>query len=74
MIVLKKSDKNDSKYNLSIVVCACLQEYKVELEGGDVIIAATDGLFDNLYDQEISSMVLASLDNDQPLEVLKQDV
>ncbi|CAI9770089.1 unnamed protein product [Fraxinus pennsylvanica] len=48
------------------------KEYKVDLEEGDVIIAATDGLFDNLYDQEISSIVLASLDNDQRLEEIAE--
>ncbi|KAL2477485.1 putative protein phosphatase 2C BIPP2C1 [Forsythia ovata] len=48
------------------------QEYRVDLEEGDVIITATDGLFDNLYDQEISSIVLASLDSDKRLEEIAE--
>ncbi|GFP98679.1 probable protein phosphatase 2c bipp2c1 [Phtheirospermum japonicum] len=35
--------------------------YRVDLEEEDVIIAATDGLLDNLYDQEISSIEIAEL-------------
>jgi len=38
-----------------------LQEYHFELQDGDVIIAATDGLFDNLYEQEIASIVSKSV-------------
>lgn len=34
-----------------------LQEYHIELEDGDVIVTATDGLFDNLYEKEIASIV-----------------
>ncbi|KAL2476906.1 putative protein phosphatase 2C BIPP2C1 [Forsythia ovata] len=48
------------------------EEYRVDLEEGDVIITATDGLFDNLYDQEISSIVLASLDSDKRLEEIAE--
>ncbi|XP_023634220.1 probable protein phosphatase 2C 62 isoform X2 [Capsella rubella] len=36
--------------------------YHVNLEEGDVVIAATDGLFDNLYEKEIVSIVCRSLD------------
>ncbi|KAL9289006.1 putative protein phosphatase 2C 62 [Arabidopsis thaliana] len=35
--------------------------YHVNLEEGDVVIAATDGLFDNLYEKEIVSIVCGSL-------------
>ncbi|KAK4476888.1 hypothetical protein RD792_016052 [Penstemon davidsonii] len=41
--------------------------YQVDLEEEDVIITATDGLFDNLYDEEISSIVLKSLAADRKL-------
>ncbi|KAL4197543.1 hypothetical protein AMTRI_Chr04g188770 [Amborella trichopoda] len=34
-----------------------IETYEVDLEEGDVIIAATDGLFDNLYEQDIASIV-----------------
>ncbi|KAG8368693.1 hypothetical protein BUALT_Bualt15G0072200 [Buddleja alternifolia] len=42
--------------------------YRFDLEEDDVIITATDGVFDNLYDQEISSIVLKSLAADRKLE------
>lgn len=46
----------------------CLfQGYKIDLYEGDVIITATDGLFDNLYEQEIASVISKSLkDNLKP--------
>lgn len=47
-----------------------LQEYKIELDEGDVIVTATDALFDNLYDQEIVSIVSRSLEADKSPQVL----
>ncbi|KAJ8625741.1 hypothetical protein MRB53_034271 [Persea americana] len=38
-----------------------IERYKIDLEEGDVIVTATDGLFDNLYDEEIASFVSKSL-------------
>lgn len=38
-----------------------IQVYQVELDEGDVIVMATNGLFDNLYKQEIASIVSKSL-------------
>lgn len=46
-----------------------LQLYDVDLEEDDVIIIATDGLFDNLYDQEILSIVMKSFAAELKLEV-----
>ncbi|CAA7401024.1 unnamed protein product [Spirodela intermedia] len=37
-----------------------IQVYKLELEEGDVIVTATDGLFDNLYEQEIMAIISRS--------------
>lgn len=37
------------------------QGYKIDLNDGDVIIIATNGLFDNLYEQEIASIISKSL-------------
>ncbi|KAL9268033.1 putative protein phosphatase 2C 71 [Drosera capensis] len=37
-----------------------LEEFHVDIEDGDVIVIATDGLFDNLYEQEIVSIVSES--------------
>ncbi|KAI8554894.1 hypothetical protein RHMOL_Rhmol05G0132300 [Rhododendron molle] len=34
---------------------ATFQDYRIDLDEGDVIITATDGLFDNLYDEEIAA-------------------
>ncbi|XP_026391324.1 uncharacterized protein LOC113286897 isoform X2 [Papaver somniferum] len=45
-------------------------EYDIDLDEGDVIIAATDGLFDNLYEQEIALIVSKSLEaNLKPKEI-----
>lgn len=38
------------------------QEYKIDLHEGDIIVIATDGLFDNLYSQEIASIISKSLE------------
>lgn len=38
-----------------------IQVYQAELDEGDVIVMATNGLFDNLYKQEIASIVSKSL-------------
>ncbi|KAK7412124.1 hypothetical protein VNO78_03572 [Psophocarpus tetragonolobus] len=35
--------------------------YSIDLHDGDVIVTATNGLFDNLYEQEIASIVSKSL-------------
>ncbi|KAL8144370.1 hypothetical protein V2J09_017402 [Rumex salicifolius] len=47
-----------------------VEEHQVHLEDGDAIIIATDGLFDNLYDEDIASIVSKSLqDNMNPKEL-----
>ncbi|XP_042395064.1 probable protein phosphatase 2C BIPP2C1 [Zingiber officinale] len=38
-----------------------IETYKIGLDEGDVIVTATDGLFDNLYEQEIAAIVFKSL-------------
>ena len=48
-----------------------LQRYKIDLEEGDVIVTATDGLFDNLYDEEIASFVSKSLQTKRKPKVCK---
>lgn len=47
----------------------CSQRYKIDLDEGDVIVTATDGLFDNLYEQEIASIVTKSLQTRMRLQV-----
>ncbi|PNX99939.1 SpoIIE-like phosphatase domain protein, partial [Trifolium pratense] len=38
-----------------------IEEYKIDLHDGDVIVFGTNGLFDNLYEQEIASTISKSL-------------
>ena len=40
---------------------ATVQVYGIDLDVGDVIILATDGLWDNVWDDDIAALVLASL-------------
>lgn len=42
----------------------------MNLEEGDVVITATDGLFDNLYEKEIVSIVCRSLERSLEPQVL----
>ncbi|PSS26216.1 Protein like [Actinidia chinensis var. chinensis] len=47
-----------------------MKGYEIELNVGDVVVTATDGLFDNLYEQEIASIVSKSLEaNLKPEEI-----
>jgi serine/threonine protein phosphatase PrpC len=39
-----------------------LQKYTIELQEGDVIVTATDGLFDNVYEGEVADTVSKSLE------------
>ncbi|XP_063935914.1 probable protein phosphatase 2C 62 isoform X2 [Daucus carota subsp. sativus] len=39
-----------------------VEEYQIDLELGDIVVTATDGLLDNLYMEEIASTVAKSLD------------
>lgn len=39
-----------------------IEGYKIDLDEGDVIVIATDGLFDNLYEHEIASIVSKTLE------------
>lgn len=57
-------------YSISCVLHLMLQEYKILLDEGDIIVTATDALFDNLYDQEIVSIVSKSLEADKSPQVL----
>lgn len=49
-----------------------IQSYAIDLDEGDVIVTATDGLFDNLYEQEVAAIVNKSLQiNSKPGEIAK---
>ncbi|KAK9071026.1 hypothetical protein SSX86_009594 [Deinandra increscens subsp. villosa] len=38
-----------------------VEEYLIELEVGDIVVSATDGLFDNVYEREVTMIVSKSL-------------
>ncbi|VFQ78217.1 unnamed protein product [Cuscuta campestris] len=75
-VVYKMSDPMLHEFNFPILIgrdcdpSGIVQEYKSELEEGDVVVTATDGLFDNLYPQEITSIVASSLEaNKTPQQI-----
>ncbi|KAL6179113.1 hypothetical protein ACLB2K_050629 [Fragaria x ananassa] len=45
-----------------------MERYSIDLDEGDVIVTATDGLFDNLYEQEITSIVTKSFQKRMKLQ------
>ncbi|XP_062216543.1 probable protein phosphatase 2C BIPP2C1 isoform X2 [Phragmites australis] len=46
------------------------QKYTIDLQKGDVIVTATDGLFDNIYEEEVAAIVSKSLEEDlKPTEI-----
>ncbi|KAI8335677.1 phosphatase 2C-like domain-containing protein, partial [Choanephora cucurbitarum] len=44
------------------------QQFTVKIEEGDVIVLGSDGLFDNLYDDEILEEIQKCIDQQTPLE------
>ncbi|KAI8027708.1 putative protein phosphatase 2C 71 [Camellia lanceoleosa] len=48
------------------------QMYTIDLDEGDVIVTSTDGLFDNLYDPEILSIVSKSMQSNFKLEEIAE--
>ncbi|TVU30828.1 hypothetical protein EJB05_22472, partial [Eragrostis curvula] len=50
-----------------------VQNYTIDVEEGDVIVTATDGLFDNIYEEEAAAIVSKSLQADlKPTEIAEQ--
>ncbi|KZV58159.1 putative protein phosphatase 2C 55 [Dorcoceras hygrometricum] len=49
-------------------------ELKLQMEAGDVIVVGTDGLFDNLFPEEIEAMVKVSLQRDDQPNVLAESL
>ncbi|KAJ8425277.1 hypothetical protein Cgig2_025982 [Carnegiea gigantea] len=66
-VIFKKSSPMVHEFNFpyaigsGIDLLEAVEEYHFEVEDGDVIIAATDGLFDNIYEQEVASIVSKSV-------------
>lgn len=46
-----------SQVNLIIFLLTPKQQFTVKVEKGDIIILASDGLFDNLFDEDILEIV-----------------
>ncbi|GJN08806.1 hypothetical protein PR202_ga26763 [Eleusine coracana subsp. coracana] len=47
-----------------------VQKYTIDLQEGDVIVTATDGLFDNVYEEEVAAIVSKSLEAElKPTEI-----
>lgn len=47
-----------------------VQNYTIDLKEGDVIVTATDGLFDNVYEHEVAAIISKSLHADlKPAEI-----
>uniref|UniRef100_Q6J2K6-4 Isoform 4 of Probable protein phosphatase 2C BIPP2C1 n=1 Tax=Oryza sativa subsp. indica TaxID=39946 RepID=Q6J2K6-4 len=48
-------EKGDDPFKL-------VQKYTIDLQEGDAIVTATDGLFDNVYEEEIAAVISKSLE------------
>ncbi|PSC69359.1 Serine threonine family 2C [Micractinium conductrix] len=48
---------------------AVAQRFSVEVKPGDIVVAATDGLFDNVYPDEAASLVAASKERGETAQV-----
>ncbi|KVH93456.1 Protein phosphatase 2C (PP2C)-like protein, partial [Cynara cardunculus var. scolymus] len=65
--IYKKSSPLLHEFHFSLQVDECddplqlVEEHTIELDEGDIIVSATDGLFDNLYEREIAMIVSKSL-------------
>ncbi|XP_014518862.1 probable protein phosphatase 2C 62 isoform X2 [Vigna radiata var. radiata] len=65
--IFKKSTPMFHEFNFPLQIVkghdpsALIEPYTIDLQDGDVIVTATNGLFDNLYEQEIASIISKSL-------------
>ncbi|KAK7302510.1 hypothetical protein RJT34_13400 [Clitoria ternatea] len=65
--ILKKSTPMFHEFNFPLEIVKgddpskLMEEYTIDLHDGDVIVTATNGLFDNLYEQEIASVISKSM-------------
>ncbi|KAI3803836.1 hypothetical protein L1987_31998 [Smallanthus sonchifolius] len=65
--IYKKSSPSLHEFHFALQVedsddpLQLVEEYVIELEVGDIVVSATDGLFDNLYEREITMIVSKSL-------------
>lgn len=72
--VFKRSSPMVHEFNFPLQIARgddpskLIERYRIDLDDGDVIVTATDGLFDNLYEQEIISIVSKSMQTTLKLE------
>ncbi|CAJ1963509.1 unnamed protein product [Sphenostylis stenocarpa] len=65
--IFKKSTPMFHEFNFPIQIVKgddlseLIEGYTIDLHDGDVIVTATNGLFDNLYEQEIASIISKTL-------------
>ncbi|XP_071692672.1 probable protein phosphatase 2C 80 [Rutidosis leptorrhynchoides] len=50
------------------------QVFKIEVAAGDVIVAGTDGLFDNLYNNEVTALVVQGVRSRVSPEVMAKNI
>ncbi|KAG9139550.1 hypothetical protein Leryth_024831 [Lithospermum erythrorhizon] len=73
--VCQRSSPMYHVYNFPVLIqkvdgSKLVEQYTFNLDEGDVVVAATDGLFDNLYEEDIISIVSKSLEaNINPKEI-----
>ncbi|KAI8027707.1 putative protein phosphatase 2C 71 [Camellia lanceoleosa] len=77
-VVYKKSTPRSFKFNCPFQIASgvdpseYVEIYRIDLDEGDVIVTSTDGLFDNLYNQEIVSTVSKSMQSNFKLEEIAE--
>nr|GMC83277.1 probable protein phosphatase 2C 62 [Ipomoea batatas]GMC85580.1 probable protein phosphatase 2C 62 [Ipomoea batatas] len=75
-VIYKKSSPMLHEFNFPMQIGSgddpsqIVEEYRIELDEGDIVVTGTDGLFDNLYAQEIASIITKLLEaNETPKEI-----
>ncbi|XP_019171469.1 PREDICTED: probable protein phosphatase 2C 71 isoform X2 [Ipomoea nil] len=75
-VIYKKSSPMLHEFNFPMQIesgddpSQVVEEYRIELDEGDIVVTGTDGLFDNLYAQEIASIITKLLEaNETPKEI-----
>ncbi|KAL7235938.1 hypothetical protein ACSBR1_019255 [Camellia fascicularis] len=77
-VVYKKSTPRSFEFNCPFQIKSgddpseLVEMYEIDLDEGDVIVTSTDGLFDNLYNPEIISIVSKSMQSDFKLEEIAE--
>ncbi|GMP39060.1 hypothetical protein CsSME_00010048 [Camellia sinensis var. sinensis] len=77
-VVYEKSTPRSFEFNCPFQIKSgddpskLVEMYEIDLDEGDVIVTSTDGLFDNLYDPEIVSIVSKSMQSNFKLEEIAE--